>query len=358
MNEQGEGIVDELIRYLDTNKRIYVLFGPNGNSSFREMTVEPRVVPQLIASVKFRLPTNGRFYRGDEFYAPNDRNKFRMDATATELDMLHYPPYTRFVLEYDVRGDYYPHWETEGATPEKVVIMCEHLKSPDAEVNKTLSGIGFKTFEYRSADVYVDERVIPKGWATNGVAAITDDYDNRVTSPHDKNVYALPLGFTSPNKWEPREAELNALSTMWMEIGALLQFCVAVHAKKGVTRSEVKSKPRRAMTIKGRRLGYTYHVLDIDHEYVEPAPLEGEYIPKGHHASPRFHMRRAHLRRLPDHTLENPHVTFVRQCAVGNLTRGVVEKDYRVKEFEPPQMCTVEEIQEIHRIGHEKFKEK
>jgi len=64
-----------------------------------------------------------------------------------------------------------------------------------------------------------------------------------------------------------------------------------------------------------------YYVLDCflgEHE-------ERHEIGSGHHASPRFHVRRGHVRRLP-----NGGLTWVKQCTVGNATLGVIRKDYRV----------------------------
>lgn len=46
----------------------------------------------------------------------------------------------------------------------------------------------------------------------------------------------------------------------------------------------------------------------------------------GSHASPRFHVRRGHIRRLPDGRR-----TWVKQCTVGDVSNGRVDKDYLVK---------------------------
>lgn len=45
----------------------------------------------------------------------------------------------------------------------------------------------------------------------------------------------------------------------------------------------------------------------------------------GTHASPRVHLRRGHIRRLPGKTV------WVQACVVGDKSRGVVSKDYAVK---------------------------
>lgn len=48
--------------------------------------------------------------------------------------------------------------------------------------------------------------------------------------------------------------------------------------------------------------------------------------PTGAHDSPRFHVRRAHIRKLPTGVL-----TFVRQCFVGDPEKGVVGKHYKME---------------------------
>jgi hypothetical protein len=65
-----------------------------------------------------------------------------------------------------------------------------------------------------------------------------------------------------------------------------------------------------------------YYVLDCFlGEHAERADPQG-----GSHASPRFHVRRGHIRRLADGRR-----TWVRQCSVGDASSGIIDKDYRVR---------------------------
>jgi hypothetical protein len=67
--------------------------------------------------------------------------------------------------------------------------------------------------------------------------------------------------------------------------------------------------------------GWTWRMVDIDLARVRAAtPQTG-----GTHASPRWHIRRGHWRGLADGRR-----IFVRECEVGDATRGGVVKDYRV----------------------------
>jgi hypothetical protein len=51
----------------------------------------------------------------------------------------------------------------------------------------------------------------------------------------------------------------------------------------------------------------------------------------GSHTSPRFHVRRGHVRRLPD-----GRTTWVKQCTVGDARIGKIDKDYRIRASAQP----------------------
>lgn len=60
---------------------------------------------------------------------------------------------------------------------------------------------------------------------------------------------------------------------------------------------------------------------------IDPARLRAAMPPQGgSHASPRWHIRRGHWRQLADGRR-----VFVRQCEVGDPTRGGIVKDYAVE---------------------------
>lgn len=102
-------------------------------------------------------------------------------------------------------------------------------------------------------------------------------------------------------------------------IFAISQACVAMQA--GATleeRSETSASRRWRMEKKGVG-GFTYHVLKLPHSSSSGA------VAGGSHGSPRLHIRRAHLRKLPTGVL-----TFVRQCFVGDGDRGAVGKHYKM----------------------------
>lgn len=67
--------------------------------------------------------------------------------------------------------------------------------------------------------------------------------------------------------------------------------------------------------------GWTYRIATIDPARLISPIAQGE----GEHASPRWHIRRGHWRRLQD-----GREVFVRECEVGDIARGGVVKDYRI----------------------------
>ncbi|KGJ23618.1 hypothetical protein [Paracoccus sanguinis] len=78
---------------------------------------------------------------------------------------------------------------------------------------------------------------------------------------------------------------------------------------------------RKSFAREGVR-GWVWHQVAID-----PARLCAAVPPQGgSHASPRWHLRRGHWRQLADGRR-----VFVRQCEVGDPTRGGVVKDYTVE---------------------------
>ncbi len=71
---------------------------------------------------------------------------------------------------------------------------------------------------------------------------------------------------------------------------------------------------------KGKLPLYSYKTLHLDFEEKEVTKSGN-----GTHASPRVHLRRGHIRKLP-----SGKTTWVQACVVGDKSKGVVHKDYSV----------------------------
>lgn len=119
----------------------------------------------------------------------------------------------------------------------------------------------------------------------------------------------------------PDEAGLTEVAGQYFpDILAVMQCCHALRAgARFEERSEQSGSRRKKFRKKGVD-GFVYHVLKLPAGVRSSGPPAG-----GSHASPRFHLRRAHIRKLSSGSL-----TFVRHCFVGQQERGKVEKSYSV----------------------------
>lgn len=87
------------------------------------------------------------------------------------------------------------------------------------------------------------------------------------------------------------------------------------------TEPRVLGHAHRTNAARGSQEGWRYRIADIDPGQVSAAVARLG----GTHASPRWHIRRGHWRQLRDGRR-----VFVRECEVGDASRGGVVKDYRV----------------------------
>lgn len=314
------GYVDELIRHIDSKKKIWYMFSKQGLSWQR---AEPSLATDLARSPKFTLPTLGQFYRPLDELSENNRHKYACYIEGFELDMLRYPPYNMFVLEFKGHDQHINIQSSvmDDKQMDRYIMLCRAV-----EINGN-KGIGARVFyynEHSSPATTTDGKIIfPAGWMTNGIeyASYYEPPNEREKHPRENGylVRLPPIGWYPPHMTNDILVDLG--SALWPEFRALYQFLVVMNIKKGVTRTNVSTPKSSKPTLAGRRTGYEYHVLEIDPEYVAESISSG-----GTHASPRFHMRRAHLRHYSDGK-----ITFVRQAQVGNPLLGTVAKDYIVK---------------------------
>jgi hypothetical protein len=116
--------------------------------------------------------------------------------------------------------------------------------------------------------------------------------------------------------------EAKCVGEFRADITAAIQCCHSLRAGASFDEKKETSSARRWKFDKRGVGGFTYHVLKIPSHPRESRESTGG----GSHASPRFHIRRHHIRKLPTGTL-----TFVRQCFVGDKLHGAVQKSYEVK---------------------------
>lgn len=108
---------------------------------------------------------------------------------------------------------------------------------------------------------------------------------------------------------------------MYQFISVLLQFIAASRCSN--TMADVAISPPEKLNKKRRKAGkqpfFSYKVLTIGGFSSSASANAG-----GTHASPRVHLRRGHIRRLPNKTV------WVNAAVVGDKSRGMVTKDYCV----------------------------
>lgn len=131
----------------------------------------------------------------------------------------------------------------------------------------------------------------------------------------------LPDGFADaiahPDLDDPKDYTAHfeiATSMVWRALGLLAAATPCVERQL--------STLRRAPFAKAGVRGWTYRVADIQPGIIADALA----IHRGTHASPRWHVRRGHWRQLGDGRR-----VFVRECQVGDASRGGVVKDYQVQ---------------------------
>jgi len=112
------------------------------------------------------------------------------------------------------------------------------------------------------------------------------------------------------------------------EVMTLVQVCSVLNcanvATADIAAPEVLNKKRRA---KGKQPFFSYKVLELSDERRAPGAGQGS----GSHGAPRMHLRRGHLRRLPEK------VVWVRPSMVNaNAEHGIVAKDYALKSAHAP----------------------
>lgn len=85
--------------------------------------------------------------------------------------------------------------------------------------------------------------------------------------------------------------------------------------------SNTKNKLRRS---KNKLPLFEFKILTVDTSK-SPTQKDSNSSNTGKHASPRVHLRRGHIRKLPDKNV------WVNSCVVGEKKNGIIQKDYLVK---------------------------
>ena len=136
----------------------------------------------------------------------------------------------------------------------------------------------------------------------------------------------LPLGQSAYSYYPEKERRFRAATDVGAEAFAVMHLLMALSLDKGRhTTLPAPEKLNRKRAKRKKPPLFEYKVLDIVADVLSP-PKEVVHGRTGsHHASPRMHTRRGHVRKLA-----SGKATWIRNAIVGKPRRGEVIKQYAV----------------------------
>jgi len=115
-----------------------------------------------------------------------------------------------------------------------------------------------------------------------------------------------------------KELQIGAVAALDLMVKAI---AVINCSNVKIIESQEKKLINRKRKAKGKLPLFTYKTLHVDTSEREEQRLS----PTGTHASPRVHLRRGHIRKLP-----TGNSVWVQPCVVGDKSKGIVHKNYTV----------------------------
>lgn len=154
-----------------------------------------------------------------------------------------------------------------------------------------------------------------------------------------ENVEGVYLQRVGPRRWSDILADVNVLRGGIVEAdvhpscdeddrqlypivaSGIICRALAILAGEHAVQNQAVPQMRRRKLARAGVTGWDWHLVNFDPQELKPKspPLGGT------HATPRWHIRRGHWR-----TLADGRRVFVRECEVGDKSRGGVVKDYEV----------------------------
>lgn len=245
----------------------------------------------LKESIKFRLPDNGCIF------------EFKREPIADIIEK-YCPemrlPYPCVALEYYVDM---PNISHDGLTryDASVVLAVERGEAPDIKIL-----------------VLAFNRLIKDGikrWLPNEYSITLSRTDAGSISINPRNMRT-----TLKNKLVNMEAAYNDMAH---ETAAVVQLMSALSCSNSMTCDD--DKPSAALNRKREMAGktpfYSYKILEL-----KPGIEQSKSVAQGGtHASPRVHLRRGHIRRLPSGNI------WINAMLVGDKSKGLIAKEYSVR---------------------------
>lgn len=323
----------EAVASLKYQDPIHSLYASSTLDEVRVASVDPMTIREafrlnrelaldlLEAAVYVILPPNGEIYKSNN---PADIDRARPDRIANDDECQSVMGLPAPITAFEFRATHpvarnprmYSWCESGGHyAPKRIVIAVAHRQVfPDADIANqfmlfglrecpltTLNGRPFwevNRFAAQFPIPLVFEQGDDGGWSTGCTPALTDG--NAIKDEH-------------------HQACGEAIVHMYThQLGAVVQACHALRAGAELIETVDSDHTQRQRLKKRGAGGFTYHVLKVAGQTLKAGPSMGS------HTSPRRHIRRAHIRKLPTGKL-----TLVRQCLVGS--RGFVDKSYRIE---------------------------
>lgn len=267
----------------------------------RKLDIPPRLrdvldasLPKLLNAAHFRLPLDGRVF--------DLSNTETISGVIEKYCPLLRLPYPSVALEFGYSS------LAEGPPPEGTARTSAAVMLAYEQETGGRKYIAFYPF------FLALENDGSRQWYPNALGAAID-VETRIMYP-----VALHSTLRDEEKHQAyahTEHELNGSLTV------LVQFLAALSCSNSATAESLPPNP--ALNTKRRKAGktpfFTYKILTISGNSGQSLEAAGG----GTHGSPRVHLRRGHIRRLPEKTV------WVNACVVGDKSKGLVQKDYRVK---------------------------
>ena len=273
---------------------------------------------------KFILPEWGRIFTGEEWSLVQDMKfptRLPYPVIAVEFPCTYSMGYSQLVENREVPSS---KRIALAAESEAIVALCPDIIGSLVESNPSEDKRGYYIFPVCYAD--------PAGCWTPPPAAMFMPRsgmtgDDELMQARMGNICVLPLGQEAYSVYPEDERDVRAARDVADEALAVCHLMIALSLDKGRHKTlPAPEKLNRKRAKKGRVPLFEYKVLDIVADVLSP-PKETthEHSSMGHHASPRMHSRRGHVRKLA-----SGKATWVRNAIVGKPSRGQIIKEYAV----------------------------
>lgn len=259
------------------------------------------VCEEIERSVHFAMPDDGTIF-DDDLRGLKDVEKFRL-------------PFQSITIEYFSHQKFIDKSNTLSAP--KRLIIAQEIENED----KTIS-IQFCVACYFPHTMCWN--ILPMGFIIKWdgkLQCISDDVGSTIGISGDFGVLNREHYDYCVKEFGEDVAEESMRQDIFCEIKPFLEFMEALSCTNVkpelLQRVDVAKQARRARN--GKLPIFETYVLTIPGEPSSRKDHKG-----GTHSSPRQHLRRGHIRRLPSGNI------WINSCVVGNPKKGVIEKQYQV----------------------------